>query len=263
MWLLNAANVNASPSFDSMEGSMVTSTDTAHPDILAIETLILDRCKVLGLSRADLVRRSGYRNLAKGLRRLDELYAGDMRTTASLIVGLPAALDLPPEIIDESIRETVQQIEEAARIAEEKRESAWRASFRPCAYLLGAESRPSQITIYGITGGPERWLKIPLDLSRPAVTFAAQALVVVRRTPTVPFFGATIGFIVNFTPDFAVRFDTSGNPVEAFDRAYQPGLVSISIGGKEISGEVFGKITGLVPEAGCLVIRYGLKKTKA
>jgi hypothetical protein len=46
---------------------MVTLIDTAHDEILAIETLILDRCKMLGLSRADLVRPAGYRNLAKRL----------------------------------------------------------------------------------------------------------------------------------------------------------------------------------------------------
>jgi hypothetical protein len=132
--------------------------------------------------------------------------------------------------------QTVQQLDEAARIADEKREAAWRASFRPCAYLLGTETRPSQITIYGMTGGSERWLKIPLDLSQPAVTFAQQALAVVRRTPVVPFFGTTIGFIVNYTPDFAVRFDLNGDPVEAFDHAYLPGNVTIAIGRKEISG---------------------------
>jgi hypothetical protein len=76
MWLLNAANVIASPSFDPMEGSMVTSADTVHPEISAIEALIRERCKILGLSRSDLVRRAGFKNVAKGLRRLDNLCTG-------------------------------------------------------------------------------------------------------------------------------------------------------------------------------------------
>ena len=223
---------------------------TTSAEILAIETLIVDRSKALGLSRPDLVRRAGYRNVAKGLRRLDELCVGEMKTTASLIAGLPAALELPIEVISDTIRQTGHQIEEAARIAEEKREAASRKSFRPCAYLLGTETRPTQITIYGMTGGSERWLKIPLDLSRPAVTFAVQAFAVASRTPVVPFFGETIGFIVNYTPDFAVRFDLKGDPVEAFDHAYSPGDVTIAIGGKEIPGEVFARITGMMPESG-------------
>jgi hypothetical protein len=224
---------------------------TTSAEILAIEALILDRSKALGLSRADLVRRAGYRNVAKGLRRLAELCAGEMKATASLIVGLPAALELPTtDVITDAIRQTIQQLVEAARIAEKEREAAWRATFRPCAYLLGIETRPSQITIYGMTGGSERWLKIPLDLSRPAVTFASRAFAVASRTPVVPFFGKTIGFIVNYTPDFAVGFDLKGDPVEAFDHAYVPGDVTIAIGGKEISGEVFARITGMMPEVG-------------
>jgi len=229
---------------------MVTSTETALPEILAIEKLIVDRCQALGLSRSDLVRRAGFKNVAKGLRRLDELCAGEMKLTVSLIVGLPAALELPTGAITDTMRQTVQQLDEVARIAEEKREAVWRATFRPCAYLLGTETRPSQITIYGMTGGSERWLKIPLDLSQSAVTFASQAFAVAGRTPVVTFFGKTIGFIVNYTPDCAVRFDLNGNPVEAFDHAYEPGNVTIAMGGKEISADVFARITGMMPEVG-------------
>jgi hypothetical protein len=52
------------------------------------------------------------------------------------------------------------------------------------------------------------------DPSRPPVSYAGQALSVVRRTPFVEFFGATTGFIVNYTPDHAVRFDLEGRPVD-------------------------------------------------
>lgn len=85
--------------------------------------------------------------------------------------------------------------------------------FKPSPYLLGSENRPSQITIYGVTGGAERWLRIPLGLSKPPVTYAPQAHMIVRNTPVVPFFGATTGFIVNYGPNQAVRFDMDGNPV--------------------------------------------------
>ncbi len=215
--------------------------------VLAIETLITERCKARGLSRPDLVRCAGFKNVAKGLRRLDALCAGEMKATESLIAGLPAALELPPEVITDTIRETQQQLDEATRIAEEERDAAWRLAFRPCAYLLGTTDRPTcAIIIYGISGGAERWLKIPLDLSQPPVTFAQQAHAVVRRTSTVPFFGPTTGFIVNYTPECAVRFDLSGDPVETFDHAYRPGGdVVISIGGQRTTGQVFRRIIGI------------------
>ena len=39
--------------------------------------------------------------------------------------------------------------------------------------------------------------------------------------------GPTTGFIVNYTPDFAVRFDLNGNPVETLYHAYRPGEVAL------------------------------------
>jgi hypothetical protein len=144
---------------------------------LAIEALILERCAALRLRRSDLVRRAGFKNVGKGLRRLDQLCAGELKATVSLIAGLPAALELPSEVIADAICQTEQQLAEAERIAEQE-EAAWRAKFQPSAYLLGTETKPTQITFFGITGGAERWMRIPLDLSRQPVTFAAQALTV-------------------------------------------------------------------------------------
>ena len=218
---------------------------------LTIAGLILERSQALALTRSDLVRRAGFKNVAKGLRRLDELCAGDLKSTASLIAGLPAALEVPPEAVTEAIRRTEQQIAEAKQLAEQEEEAAWRAKFQPCAYLLGTSDRPSSITFYGITGGADRWLTIPLDLSWPPVTYAAQSLEIVRKTPEVKFFGPTTGFIVNYDPDTAVRFDVDGNPVEVLDQAYRPekNEVMIIVGGKAIPAETFGKIIGTIPRS--------------
>jgi hypothetical protein len=65
---------------------------------------------------------------------------------------------------------------------------------------------------------------------------------VVKETPVVPFHGCTTGFIVNYTPDSAVRFDLDGAPVEMFDRAYAPGHVEILIGGRKLSAGSFAKL---------------------
>ena len=88
--------------------------------------------------------------------------------------------------------------------------------------------------MYGISGGAERWLKISLDLDEPPETYAEQALSVVQRTPVVPFFGPTTGFVVNYTPDNAVRFDMEGRPVEIFAHAYRPGEVTLYLGNREL-----------------------------
>lgn len=124
--------------------------------------------------------------------------------TKAIIAALPAALELETSEVEKAVEETADLIARTKAADEAKREAAWRASFRPSAYIFGTGSRPSSISIYGLSGGAERWLRIPFDLSQPPITSAPQALAVVRRTPTVQFFGATRGFIVNFTPDNAV-----------------------------------------------------------
>ena len=62
--------------------------------------------------------------------------------------------------------------------------------------------------------------------------FAIEALIFERCAAQ-----ALAGFIVNYTPDFAVRFDVGGIPVEVLDRAYRPGEVTLTIGRKTIPAE--------------------------
>lgn len=105
---------------------------------------------------------------------------------------------------------------------------------RPHAYLVTKSRVPSQIVVCGLTGGPDRWLGIRLDLNRPPLTYSAQALAIAKRNPTVPFFGRVNGYVVNFSPDHAVAFDLSGHPVERYDKAYVPGVIQIFSGGREV-----------------------------
>ena len=58
---------------------------------------------------------------------------------------------------------------------------------------------------------------------------------VIRRRATLPSFGAATGFIVNFTPDHAVRYDIDGHPVETLGRAKRLGSTSYSISGRPLS----------------------------
>ena len=66
----------------------------------------------------------------------------------------------------------------------------------------------------------------------------------VRKTPVVRFHGPTIGFVIDYSPDRAVRFDLAGNPVAMLDRAYEPGQVTLRIAGKQLSADAFARILG-------------------
>jgi hypothetical protein len=90
-------------------------------------------------------------------------------------------------------------------------------------------------------------VEIPLDLSESPSTYAEQALVVVRKTPVVEFFGPTTGFIVNYSPDYAVSFDLEGRPVETLARAYRPGEVTLYLGSRAIPPGTLGRILNTCP----------------
>ena len=88
-------------------------SDSTNPRSLAIQAFILDRCRALGLSRSELVRRAGFKNVAKGIRRLDELCGGELQKTAWLMKGLPSALELAPSRVADAFRETEKQFAES------------------------------------------------------------------------------------------------------------------------------------------------------
>jgi hypothetical protein len=173
---------------------------------------------------------------------------GDLDSSSArmIVQALPAALEVEEAVVEAVVRESAALIERAKRRADAEWDAVWRTSFKPHAYLIGTDTRPWSITMYGFSGGSERWLRIPLDCTHPSVTFAIQAMAVVRKTPVVPFFGPTTGFVVNYSPDRAVRFDLDGNPVEVLPRAYSPADVELQIGRRRISGDAFGRIMGVI-----------------
>jgi len=222
-------------------------------EALAIASLIAGRLRELGLRPADLVRQASYKNIAKGLRRLDELLAGELDKTTDLICALPAALDLAPETIDRAIEQTRSQIAQAEQTARLAREAAWRAAFRPHAIILTEWAVPQPMFIAAFLG-VERLLRIDFDLTQSPVSYVSQALAGIRwktaefrtdagRMPeTLPAFGRPVGVVVNYTPDRAVRFDLAGNALDILPRAHRPADVSVTIRGRLIPPETLHAI---------------------
>lgn len=218
-----------------------------NQDVVPLYELINSRRTELGLSWSELARRCGYANTSKGLRRFDAIWQGniDGQPSAQILARLPAAMGLGEETIRATVQQSIQRLEQTKQRTNSKAQAARRDSFEPSAYLVGTSSRPSQITIFGLTGGAQRWLRIPLDLTQSAATFAKQAQAVVRATPEVAFFGPTTGFIINYTPDVAVQFDTDGQPLKQLDHLYSPGMVSLSIGNRSVDANTLEKLLGM------------------
>ena len=223
--------------------------------------LIEARLQGLELSRGVLGQRLGYQKPAKATGRVYALcdacpLSGKSRRA---LQRLPAALELPADTVEQAITATeqlfavwAQETEEQCRLAEEADDAAWRASFRPHAVIQTEHSVPSQITICGLTGGAGRWLVIPIDDDQSPITFVGQAVAGLHeryRVPpdghlSIPFFGKALGLIVNFAPTSALRCDLDGNPLELLGKAYRPGEVRLSFGGRPLSPSTVARTLG-------------------
>jgi hypothetical protein len=162
----------------------------------------------------------------------------------------PAAIEVPAEVVETAVKATASflaelkwQEDEKLRIARETEDAEWRAAFIPHAIILGERKIPTSITMCVISGGPERWLKIELDISKSSNTFVQQAIAALPSKLhlgkdgrlSVPFFGYALGFIVNYSPDQAVRYDLKGNAVENLSKAFRLGRATFSLkGGTQI-----------------------------
>jgi hypothetical protein len=209
---------------------------------LAIATLIQSRMTELGLSRGEFAKRLGYKNIAKGIRRIDALCDGDLEGTKQFLDVLPQALETSADTVKRALEETVREIELVERQEAETRDKIWRENFRPHAIILTERSVPSPIFVAALIG-VEKLLRIDLDASQGPVSFVRQVL---DRLPEgVPAFGKTAGFVINYSPDKAVRFDPNGQPIAILEKAVRPGTaVLLRLGGRPIPAEALGLVFG-------------------
>ena len=209
---------------------------------LAIAALIRSRMTELGLSRGEFAKRLGYKNIAKGIRRIDALCEGDLEGTKQFLDVLPQALETSAETVKRALDQTVREIELAEKQEAEARDKIWRENFCPHAIILTERTVPSPIFVAALIG-VEKLLRIDLDATQGPVSFVRQVL---NRLPEeVAAFGKPIGFVINYSPDQAVRFDLNGQPIAILDKAVRPGTaVLLRLGGRPIPAEALGLVFG-------------------
>ena len=208
---------------------------------LAIATLVRSRMIELGLSRGEFAKRLRYKNIAKGIRRIDALCDGDLEGTKQFLDVLPQALETSADTVKRALDQTVREIEMAEKQEAEARDKIWRENFCPHAIILTERTVPSPIFVAAIIG-VEKLLRIDLDATQGPVSFVKQVLDHVPEG--VPAFGKPIGFVINYSPDTAVRFNSNGQPIETLDEAVRPGTAVLRLGGRPIPAEVLGLVFG-------------------
>ncbi len=219
---------------------------------LPIDILVRNGVKNLGISRAELSRRCGYKNLAKGIDRIDDVCRGDLTSeqAKTIIKALPSALEMKKEKVDAAIRETANIIEEANRKKFTEQEAAWRNAFKPHAIILTERTRPEPIFAAAFIG-VNRILRVDFDLTADRASFVQQGLNGIRLklaefpspSGVLPCFGRPTGFVVNYTPDRAIRFDLDGDAVAIVPQAFRVGDVALLAGESEVSPNLFRELS--------------------
>ena len=209
---------------------------------LAIAALIRSRTTELGLSRGEFAKRLGYKNVAKGIRRIDALCDGNIDGTKQFLDALPQALETSADTVKRALDQTVRELELAEKQEAEARDKLWRENFCPHAIILTEHTVPSPIFVAAMIG-VEKLLRIDLDATQGPMSLVRQVLD--RLPERVPAFGKAIGFVINYSPDKAVRFDRNGQPIAILDKAVRPGTaVLLRLGGRPIPAEALGLIFG-------------------
>ena len=114
----------------------------------------------------------------------------------------------------------------------------WRENFQAHAIILTERTRPAPVFVAAIIGA-ERLLRVNFDLDGERESYVKKSLEGFERrlakwNGTIPAFGRPTGLIVNYAPNFAVRFDLRGTPEEIFGEAYRIGQTHLSLRGRSI-----------------------------
>lgn len=119
----------------------------------AIHKFLHETMKQKNLSKKEIAQRLGYKNISKGIRRIDE-FLQEATFNDHIIKNLHIALDEPLSKVTEKLEETKREIaeelkkqeEEKQRVKEEKRKN-----FKPFLYCVTERKKPWPIFMAAIS----------------------------------------------------------------------------------------------------------------
>ena len=118
------------------------------------------------------------------------------------------------------VKESKQRLQEERARWKEEAEAAWRREFRPHAVILTERERPLSLW-WMMFVGDDRF--VFFEEGTESQSYCDYTLGLLPRETVL--FGQPVGYVVNYTPDHAIRLDLSGIKVEELASAYRPGQV--------------------------------------
>ena len=193
-------------------------------DAYPIGRLILDRANSLGLSRTDLARRFGYRDLNSGHRALAKVLLAGI-VPPFIQEKLADAIEVDKDFLDAVLLATARQHHDEVRSQILAREDAYRAAFRPHLQVETERTIPSPIFIAALLT-TRRLRIVPLpeealsadDDTRDRVISTTIIEHYQSQRGHVPAFGGITRYLLVLLPgydsvDFGLPYDVSGNPI--------------------------------------------------
>jgi len=186
-----------------------------------------------GLSRPQFVTSLGYRNLERGLRRLNP-WIDQGEGFALIIKQIAASYPLHSVEIQKAVAITAETKAAEAESAWIESLKAEAGTFRPYIQVEGETTIPSSICIFGVSGGRWNLIDIPRPILELAVEEQLDALpelmcgYLKEHGGNCPFFGKATGFrFVRFLDYF--QFDKEGRLIELVNKPFRRGHCSVSI----------------------------------
>ena len=127
----------------------------------ALQILVNETMAAKGLRKAQIVSLLGFKNITKGIRRLDAFIA-DGVDSPGMLDRLPSALGLSAETVLGAYEQMLDQMRAEAEAQRSAHLERLRAEFRPHVRVKTERTVSSPIFVVAMTGGPDRWLRISL-----------------------------------------------------------------------------------------------------
>jgi hypothetical protein len=218
----------------------------------------LTRSRALGISRSDLVRRLGYRDIGSGHKALSELLLTGVVT--SHVANHPQALEVDDALLEALIGATTLQKRDEAGERRVESERAYLASFRPHLQVQTQRAVPSPIFVAALlTVNRLRSIRLPdeaLAVNDEARDRIIKTIIIDpwrEHGGRVPAFGGITGYVLVLVVgyggfDFGLPFSVTGNRSGAMQKVERLGQATLGTRRGDVS------LTGLLKDSPVQVI---------
>ncbi|RZU98729.1 hypothetical protein [Spiribacter vilamensis] len=188
-------------------------------DTNPLKATVTERMETLAMTRGQLGRRLSNRNPSKALRRLDDYLARGASPSSDFTARLAEALETSPDALEDAVVDHRTQQQAHA-------ETRYRETFVAHAVWTTTRERPGSFAMAGLINAPaRRVLRFPADL--PDTEYVAYCR---DNAPEgIPLYGHVTGFVINYHPDQAVRYDLEGERLETLAAAKRVGVAVASV----------------------------------